>query len=429
MLSSNFKNLPTKMKSSKKIFLSFAFCVSCFSGFAQGKIVRTFYDEQEKKLREEYTLDLGDSGWEKNGVYRSFYPSGRLALEGFYKENKKNDWFREYYDTLIAGKRRVKSQVFYENNLKNGQMLVFGLHGDTLQKATFKNDELVGLLLIYHPNGKLHRSGNFVNGNLEGLVKEYYSSGQLYREAFYKEGRPEGIVKTYYETGNLMSEETYVRGVLEGLIKEYYDAPSLPVKAIYTMKNNTKEGKEQIFAENGVLIKEVHYANGILNGTVKQWDRNTKELSYEATYEKGYRVNTEIEYYTGKKIAKITTYSNQERNKSVVMYDESGEMVYEAHFVNNQMHGLIKGIVSGEGRYWYETYYKNGKKEGESKTFYFPRKTLRSIEFYKKDVLDGKSETYYENGKIKAKGNYKEGKKVGNWYFYNENGKEEIKKF
>jgi antitoxin component YwqK of YwqJK toxin-antitoxin module len=417
------------MKSSKKLFLSFTFCISCFSSFSQGKIMKTFYDEQEKKLREEYTLDLGDSGWEKNGVYKSFYPSGRLALEGFYKENKKNDWFREYYDTLVAGKKRIKSQVFYENNVKNGQMLAFGLKGDTLQKATFKNDELIGSLLIYHPNGKLHRSGNFANGNLEGIVKEYYSSGQLYKEAFFKEGQPEGIIKTYYESGNLMSEETYAKGVQAGLTKEYYDAPSLPIKTIYTMKNNAKEGKEEIFSEKGILIKEVYYVNGMLNGTAKQWDKNTKELIYEATYDKGYRINTETEYYLNKKIAKITTYSNQERNRNVINYTETGEVIYQANFINNQLEGLVKSIPKGREVYWDETNYKNGKKEGESKTFYLPKKNIRSIEFYKQGVLNGKSETYYENGKIKAKGNYKEGNRVGNWYFYDENGKEEIKKF
>jgi len=417
------------MKAPKKLFLSFTFCISCFSSFSQGKIMKTFYDEQEKKLREEYTLDLGDSGWEKNGVYKSFYPSGRLALEGFYKENKKNDWFREYYDTLVAGKKRIKSQVFYENNVKNGQMLAFGLKGDTLQKATFKNDELIGSLLIYHPNGKLHRSGNFANGNLEGIVKEYYSSGQLYKEAFFKEGQPEGIIKTYYESGNLMSEETYAKGVQAGLTKEYYDAPSLPVKTIYTMKNNAKEGKEEIFSEKGILIKEVYYVNGMLNGTAKQWDKNTKELIYEATYDKGYRINTETEYYLNKKIAKITTYRNQERNRNVINYTETGEVIYQANFINNQLEGIVKSIPKGREVYWDETNYKNGKKEGESKTFYLPKKNIRSIELYKQGVLNGKSETYYENGKIKAKGNYKEGNRVGNWYFYDENGKEEIKKF
>jgi len=396
---------------------------------AQGKIVKTFYDEQEKKIREEYTTDLGDSGWEKNGVYKSFYPSGRLALEGSYKNNKKNDWFREYYDTLLTGKKRVKSQVFYENGLKNGQMLAFGLKGDTLQKAIFLEDELAGNLVIFHPNGKLHRSGTFVKGILQGKVQEFHLNGKLYKEAFFVDGQPEGIVKTYYESGNPMAEETYAKGFLNGMIKEFYDAPSLPLKTTYTMKNNAKDGKERIFSEKGVLIKEVHYASGMMHGTSKLWNKDSGELTYEVTYDKGYRINQETEYYSGKKIAQITTYSNQERNRNIISYSEAGEITYQANFINNQPEGMVKSIPRGREQYWNETNYKNGKKEGESKTFYLPKKTLRSVDFYKKNVLEGKSETYYENGKIKSKGNYKEGNKTGNWYFYDENGKEELKKF
>lgn len=414
-----------------KIQSTFLFLVSHLLSLqilAQGKIIKTYYDEKESKLREEFQVSLGDTGWEKDGYYKSFYPSGRLALTGNFKENIKNDWFREYYDTIIKGVSPLKSQVFFNNGKKNGLMLVFSVAGDTLQKAVFKDDAIVGLLSTYYPNGKLHRQGNFVDGQPQGLVKEYYETGILHKEINFVDGQPQGITKIYYPSGKLHYEENYVNGLQEGLQKEFYDAPSSPIMLQFTMKNNAKEGKETLYDTKGKVLMESNYRLGKLNGELKRWSSETGELIYEASYKDGYRIGKEIEYYVGNKIAKITTYSNQERNKKLIVYNEKGEVTFEANYQNGLLEGIVKESKEEEN-FWTETFYKFGKKQGKAQTYYKHSNKIRTKANYNNGVLEGEYVEYYENGKIKCKGLYKEGNKIGKWLYYDELGKESSEKF
>jgi antitoxin component YwqK of YwqJK toxin-antitoxin module len=65
--------------------------------------------------------------------------------------------------------------------------------------------------------------------------------------------------------------------------------------------------------------------------------------------------------------------------------------------------------------------YKNGKREGEWKSWY-DNGTLWSVGTFKQDVQVGQTLTYYENGNLRYSGNYDEkGNRTGKWLFYDEN--------
>lgn len=410
------------------IFL-LGFSLNITHTFSQSRLMRVYYDyndnEEEKKLKEEYQVDLGDSGWEKNGYYKSFYPSGRLAVEGNFKLNIKNGWFREFYDTLINQKPALKSQVFYENGKKKGLMCVFSLQGDTLQKAHFENDQIVGKVFMYHNNGKLLREGNFVEGQPEGITKEYYENGKIFKEISFLKGQMHGITKTFYPSGNLQYEENYQNGLKEGLQKEFYDLPSSPIFTEFTMKNNVKEGIEKVYSQQGKIIAENNYKMGVFHGRIRKWDKETMKLIYEATYQEGYRVGKEIENYSDGTLYRITNYSNFERNKSIITYAPTGEVIFEGNYVNNLLNGFVK---ENKGGFRSEINYRMGKKDGNF-SIYYQNNQLQKKGNYINNLLNGNYEEYYENGKIKVKGSYRMGQKVGKWYLYDENGKESIEKF
>lgn len=394
---------------------------------AQERLVRTYYDFEEKNLKEEYEANWGDAGWEKNGYYRSFYPSGKIALEGYFKKNIKNGWFREYYDTVIKQKVPIKSQVFYRDGKKEGLMCIFSINGDTLQKAFFQDDQLTGKIWVYHENGKIKREAYFLEGKLEGVVKEYYENGSLFKEISFVNGRQHGKSRTYYPSGNLHYEEQFVNGLQEGLQKEFYDLPSSPILAIFTMKSNAKEGQEIIYNLDGKVIAENSYHLGALHGKVRRWDSLAREIIYEAYYENGYRKGTEIERYPNGKIYRITRYNNNEKEKSVAVYDTTGKAVFEGSYINNLLHGLVKEKTDS---LYTEVYYQMGKRHGNFIFFYLqPEGQIHSKGKYINNLLDGVYQEYYEDGKIKLKGNYRMGRKVGKWHIYDRNQKEKIEKY
>jgi len=65
--------------------------------------------------------------------------------------------------------------------------------------------------------------------------------------------------------------------------------------------------------------------------------------------------------------------------------------------------------------------YKNGKREGEWKSWY-DNGNLWSVGTFKQGVQVGTTMTYYENGNLRYSGTYdKEGKRIGKWKFFDEN--------
>lgn len=69
--------------------------------------------------------------------------------------------------------------------------------------------------------------------------------------------------------------------------------------------------------------------------------------------------------------------------------------------------------------------YKNGKKSGEWKAFYADG-TLWSVGKFDKGLSNGERKVYHENGNIYYSGFYTDDKRSGHWEFYNIKG-EKIK--
>ena len=68
-----------------------------------------------------------------------------------------------------------------------------------------------------------------------------------------------------------------------------------------------------------------------------------------------------------------------------------------------------------------KSYYKNGKREGTWVTYY-DNGQLMSEGDYKNDEREGTWVTYWKNGQLFSKGNYTNGKQEGTWVTYWSNG-------
>ena len=66
--------------------------------------------------------------------------------------------------------------------------------------------------------------------------------------------------------------------------------------------------------------------------------------------------------------------------------------------------------------------YKNGKRDGDWSYFYENGK-LWSMGEYTEGIRNGLSNVYYETGVLRMEGNYRNNKRSGPWKFYNESGK------
>jgi len=149
-----------------------------------------------------------------------------------------------------------------------------------------------------------------------------------------------------------------------------------------------------------------------------------KELSFENLVERNeltYEINNESPF-SGKAFSK---YENQqfkeigyfEDGKKVGVweyYADNGQIIKKATYDNNKLNGLSEEFTT-EGKKIYSIEYEENLKNGLSEHYNEKGIKISSVN-YKKDSLNGNYKTYYEDKNIlREEGNYKMGKKDGEW--------------
>jgi len=130
----------------------------------------------------------------------------------------------------------------------------------------------------------------------------------------------------------------------------------------------------------------------------------------------------------------IDELTNKGHKSSQLMYSEdglfngigydvydNGELSKEGNYKDGKKDGLWKGWYYYNGQLQYEWNYKDGKQNGLGK-FYYPNGSLTEGN-YKDGEKNGLWKTYDENGQLEEKGNYKDGYREGVWRNYDEKGK------
>lgn len=220
-----------------------------------------------------------------------------------------------------------------------------------------------GEKMYYHESGALLSKGAYSNGELNGEWNYYYEDGTLQVVANYTEGIEQGEWKWYYPNQLLMQVGSYNNGLLDGLWLNYYN--------------------------NGVLSDSSNYTIGRLHGGHKAYYSNGN-IKQQGKYDHDYPIGKWNFYY-------------ENGNKS-----SSGN--YE------------KGTFTGLWKTWTE----DGKLVQE--TDYIAGTNSKIINVWDKEnnqtVSDGNGTyySYYDDGSLFETGQVLNGKKVGIWTSYHENG-------
>ncbi len=159
------------------------------------------------KISESYQINR-KSG-KKEGLYKHFYPNGKLNEEATYKDGML-DGYRKLY-------REDGSLEIHENYLSGA---------------------FQGEFTSYYPNGKLNVIGKYLNNEMTGLWKRYYDSGELMEETLFSENEENGPFKEYYKNGKIKTEGTYLNGPHE-------------------------HGELRMYDENGIIVKKMNCDNGV----------------------------------------------------------------------------------------------------------------------------------------------------------------------
>ena len=326
----------------------------------------------------------------------------------------------------------------------------------------------------------------FVDSTDEKYQAYYYESGVMSSEGFLVDGKPDGYWITYYpnqlrksegnrkdfmldstwnfydKKGNIENKINYIEDKKNGPYKYFDDQCLLIKEELY--EDDKKQGETRLFypdSADKIIKQTIPYVDGRKQGVGYEYAKDGRVISI-TTYEKNFIVSNEKvnrrdqkglkqgiwkTYYPNRRLKKEERYKDDLLNGYVKYYNDQGKLESATLYLNGKEESDENNIADFDINSVYypdgtikstSVYNKAGKKDGISN--YFDKDgNITSSELYKngyllkKGIIDkkglyqGEWEEYYLNGKLKSKGEYKNGKKIGAWEYYFTNGKIEQK--
>jgi antitoxin component YwqK of YwqJK toxin-antitoxin module len=112
-----------------------------------------------------------------------------------------------------------------------------------------------------------------------------------------------------------------------------------------------------------------------------------------------------------------------EIERVVVQTYPDGKIELEQYFIFKERDSILVKEIGyyPDGQKRIEGEYRDGKREGQW-TYWFSNGNRWSEARYKTDLRNGKSTVWYENGRKYFEGSYRMGERTGRWRFWDEEG-------
>ena len=242
---------------------------------------------------------------------------------------------------------------------------------------------------------------------------QYYQGGGRYSVASFKDGVPEGIHKKFSPEGKTIETKVYSNGVLmgDGIVDTAGRYQGLWKE--YYPNGNLKSKGEYV---NSFKIGEWVYC--FSNGKIEQVGTYDKKGKAQGEWKWFYPCADSSKLENGNLLRK-ENYRNNLLEGPMIEYSDSGKVITKGEYVENEKEGFWMLQLAD---YKEEGNYKMGKRDGEWKHYFISNGKLRFIGNFIDNVPDGKQIFYYPNGKARQVGKYAGGYREGEWKFYDETG-------
>lgn len=385
--------------------------------------IKTSYLDKET-IKENYLNDI------KEGLTKYYYTGGNLKNEipfvggleqGFGKEYDTIGTIitlTEYKRGFIVDRMRINRKD--KNNHKQGRWFYFYDSGGIKSEGYYKDDKKNGYFKEYTEKGDLIRIQKFIDDIQQpeaeeiqrlDVRNEYYPSGQIKTTSMFRNGIPEGIKREYSQYGQITSSYMFKNGILtgEGIIKE----------------DGNKEGLWKEFYPDGKIKSEGKYDNGKQVGEWKFYHQNTKLEQTGKFNKQGKPDGVWRWYYDSGQLLREENFRAGLKDGMSVEYDENGNIIQEGEYINGAEEGPWVELT---GDVYIKGNYRDGLRNGSWSCYYIQRNgTLTdSILFFRGSFIDdnpdGRQTYFWENGKTKDEGLYIMGRKEGDWFKFNFDG-------
>lgn len=208
--------------------------------------------------------------------------------EGEYDNNKKTGIWKTYYPN-----GKVKSEIEYKNNRPNGVFKTYYDNGQVEEEGNWKGTYYTGNFKRFYANGQLAQEKNFnTAGKTEGPQKYVYENGVVELEYNTKNGVEEGKMVRRYPNGDIKEEKDFAGGAVKPGTDKQYEMVNPEKKVDLTPglkdKNATattdkpneatklvKDGYNKLYNSNKQISEDGEFKGGkLLNGKKYIYDKN-----------------------------------------------------------------------------------------------------------------------------------------------------------
>lgn len=325
-----------------------------------------------------------DRNGNRQGKWKFFYDDGNLQLEGFYRNDLRHGFFKQYSREGV-----LLSVLKFEEG-----------------KLVADAPELVTLDLRYdyYPSGKVKSVGSYKGSNKEGLHREYKEDGSLIKASLFEnniktgegllnnEGLRNGEWKDFYSNGALKSKGQYLNGKKVGLWKHYYPNGTLEQKGNYNTEG-LADGEWLWFYESSDTLKIVNYRRGLEEGMMMEYSRGGNLIA------KGEYIEGKREYDWFYSIGEVSIYGSYRYGEEDGFWKHfrNGTLIFEGNFVDGFSNGIHKWYFDN-GKLREIGNYRMGQKQGEWKKFLESGVLFITVEFMADEEIKVDGEELFKKG-------------------------------
>ncbi len=234
------------------------------------------------------------------------FSESAVIEEGEYDAGRKIGVWKTYYP---SGK--IKNEISYEGGRPKGPYTTYYENGQIEEKGNWSLNKNPGKFTRYYSNGQVQQEFNFdETGKRNGEQKYFHENGQLMMIGNWNGGKEDGEVKEYYDNGDLKSVRVFNGGKMDAAASQFKEptkpevAPKPEPEPVKTTDNKVKTAETVQKAES---IPNIGYFDG--NGQHTLYNKN-RQISHKGVFKNGQLLDGKVYRYNRDGIlVKIEVYS------------------------------------------------------------------------------------------------------------------------
>ena len=351
-------------------------------------VIQTLFTYKSGVLVRKQPINRSDRLGRKQGTWMEFYPNEQVKVEGTYRNDLKNGYWKYYKKSgdlirtefWIDGvlqqeegkteKMEIRKEIHaetgalkyvgsYLNGKKNGVQREYDEDGNIIKSAVYIADQLLeeggtideqgrkqGHWKAFYADGTLKYEGDYIDDERTGLWIYYYPNGRVEQKGRFRFDKEEGSWLWTYPNGQTWREEEYINGLEDGLSIEYDSAGTVIAQGEYV--EGLREGNW--FLEVGDHREEGSYFEGNRVGKWVHTYVDIDQLQFEGGYENGQENGTHVYYYPNGQVKRRGAYTFGKRNGLWEFFTEDGLRFLTIEYDSNGEEIRYNGVKIKDGK-------------------------------------------------------------------------------